>query len=97
MFRNPSYTQTSSSSLIPAIQYSSRGPGDNYHTPAGHTPKGRALSPPGEEERIYHELEAEGERKEGDYEEIEQEGGAYHVGEGQEGRGAGGGRGRDGV
>ncbi len=91
MYTNPAYSQNSSSSLVPAVQYSSAGPRDtptNY--PTGHAPP--------QEERIYHELEEpEGERKgggEGDYQEIDQEeGGVYHVlgeaGEGQEGGGGG--------
>ncbi len=97
MFSNPAYAQNSSSSFIPAVQYSSLGPRDtptNYQSPTGHaptcpTPTGHA---PPQEEGIYHVLEQpEGERKEGDYQEIEQEEGegVYHVlgeeGEGQEG------------
>ena len=75
MFTNPSYTHTSPSTHIPAVQYSSTGPRDTPTT--GHPPK----STTGGEERIYHVLAAEGERAEGDYQEIDHEEGegVYHV------------------
>ena len=95
-FTNPTYSQNSSSSLVPAVQYSSLGPRDTptSYTLAGPAHKGPA-PPQGAEERIYHVLEAEGGEKnteDGDYQEIQaKEGeGVYHVlGEVGEGQGEG--------
>lgn len=82
MCRNPSYTQTSTSALIPAVQYSSTGPHSPTHT--SHTPL---------ENRIYHILEqpeGQGERKEeenGVYQDVELGEGVYHMlGETEEGQ-----------
>ena len=61
MQHNHSYNQTTPTQ--PSVQYSSLGPRD---TPTGHA------HPQGGEERVYHVLEQP--EREGEYQEIEQEG-----------------------